>query len=115
VLGRVVEKVSGQRLGAYLDERVFKPLKMTEAGFSVPSDKAGRIALPLPNDPVTGAPNRLIDGAEPKNDSAGAGGYSTASDYLRFAQAMLDGGALDSARVVSRTSVELIWFARSPA
>jgi hypothetical protein len=44
---------------------------MTETGFSVPSDKAGRIALPLPNDPVTGLPNRLIDAAEPKNDSAG--------------------------------------------
>ena len=108
VLGRVVEKASGQRLGAYLEERVFKPLKMTETGFSVPSDKAGRIALPLPNDPVTGMPNRLIDRAEPKNDSAGAGGYATASDYLRFAQAMLDGGALDGARVLSRTMVELM-------
>jgi CubicO group peptidase (beta-lactamase class C family) len=108
VLGRVVEKASGQRLGAYLEERVFKPLKMIETGFSVPAEKAGRIALPLPNDPVTGLPNRLIDGSEPKNDSAGAGGYATASDYLRFAQAMLDGGALDGARVLSRTTVELM-------
>jgi CubicO group peptidase (beta-lactamase class C family) len=108
VLGRVVEKVSGQRLGVYLEERVFKPLKMTETGFSVASEKASRIALPFPNDPVTGLPNRLIDGSEPKNDSAGAGGYGTASDYLRFAQAMLDGGVLDGARVLSRTSVELM-------
>ncbi|WP_238313590.1 serine hydrolase domain-containing protein [Methylobacterium crusticola] len=108
VLGRVVEKASGQRLGAYLEERVLAPLGMTETGFSVPADKAGRIALPLPTDPATGAPNRLIDGSVPKNDSGGAGGYGTASDYLRFAQAMLDGGALDGARVLSRTSVELM-------
>ncbi|WP_298967349.1 serine hydrolase domain-containing protein [uncultured Methylobacterium sp.] len=108
VLGRVVEKAAGKRLGEVLEERVFRPLKMTETGFSVPADKAGRIALPLANDPATGAPNRLIDGAAPKNDSGGAGAYGTAADYLRFAQAMLDGGALDGARILSRTSVELM-------
>ncbi|MEH3148416.1 MAG: serine hydrolase [Methylobacterium frigidaeris] len=108
VLGRVVEKAAGRRLGEVLEERVFRPLKMTETGFSVPADKAGRIALPLANDPATGAPNRLIDGAAPKNDSGGAGAYGTAADYLRFAQAMLDGGVLDGARVLSRTSVELM-------
>jgi hypothetical protein len=45
----------------------------------------------VPNDPATGAPNRLIDGAVPKNDSGGAGGYGTAADYLRFAQALSAG------------------------
>ncbi|KMO37851.1 beta-lactamase [Methylobacterium tarhaniae] len=108
VLGRVVEKASGQRLGDYLAERVLRPLKMSETGFSVPADQAGRIAQALPTDPATGAPNRLIDGAAPKNDSGGAGGYGTAADYLRFAQAMLDGGILDGARVLSRTSVDLM-------
>ena len=108
VLGRVVEKASGRRLGDYLAERVLRPLKMTETGFSVPADKAGRIAQALPNDPATGAPNRLIDGAVPKNDSGGAGGYGTAADYLRFAQALLDGGSLDGTRVLSRTTVELM-------
>ncbi|AWN46803.1 serine hydrolase [Methylobacterium terrae] len=108
VLGRVVEKASGQRLGDYLSERVLRPLRMGETGFSVAADKAGRIAQALPTDPATGAPNRLIDGAAPKNDSGGAGGYGTAADYLRFAQALLDGGSLDGARVLSRTSVELM-------
>ncbi|ACA17133.1 beta-lactamase [Methylobacterium sp. 4-46] len=108
VLGRVIEKVSGKRLGAFLEERLFRPLGMTETGFSVPPEKAGRIALPLATDPATGAPNRLIDGAVPRNDSGGAGGYGTAADYLRFAQAMLDGGRLAGTRILSRKSVELM-------
>ncbi|WP_245513392.1 serine hydrolase domain-containing protein [Enterovirga rhinocerotis] len=108
VLGRVVEKASGQRLGAFLEERLFKPLGMRETSFSVASDKLGRVAKPFPSDPTTGAPNKLIEGGEPKNDSGGAGAYSTAADYLRFAQAMLDGGRLGDNRVLSRTTVELM-------
>jgi CubicO group peptidase (beta-lactamase class C family) len=108
VLGRVIEKASGQTLGAFLEERLFRPLGMRETGFSVAPDKAGRVAKAFPADPATGAPNRLIEGAVPKNDSGGAGAYSTAADYLRFAQAMLDGGRLDGTRVLSRTTVELM-------
>jgi CubicO group peptidase (beta-lactamase class C family) len=109
VLGRVVEKASGKRLGEYLDERLFKPLKMADTGFSVPADKMARLAEPLPTDPATGGPNRLIDVSQPpKNDSGGAGAVSTASDYLRFAEMMLEGGKLDDARVLSRTTVALM-------
>ena len=108
VLGRVVEKASGQRLGTFLDERLFRPLGMRETGFSVAPDKRGRIAQAFATDPFSGAPNRLIDGAEPKNDSGGAGGYSTAADYLRFSQMLLDGGRLDGTRILSRTTVELM-------
>lgn len=108
VLGRVVEKASGQRLGAFLEERLFRPLGMRETGFSVAADKTARIAQAFPTDPASGAPNRLIDGAAPKNDSGGAGGYSTAADYLRFAQMLLDGGKLDGTRILSRTTVELM-------
>jgi CubicO group peptidase (beta-lactamase class C family) len=109
LLGRVVEKVSGKRLGEFLDERLFKPLKMNDTAFSVPQDKAARLAEPLPVDPATGNPNRVIDVTEPpKNDSGGAGAVSTASDYLRFGQMMLNGGELDGARVLSRTTIALM-------
>jgi CubicO group peptidase (beta-lactamase class C family) len=68
-----------------------------------------RLAQPLAKDPATGAANRMIDVSEsPKNDSGGAGAVGTAGDYLRFAQAMLNGGRLDDQRILSRTSVELM-------
>jgi CubicO group peptidase (beta-lactamase class C family) len=109
VLGRVVEKASGKRLGEFLDERMFKPLKMVDTGFSVPADKMARVAQAFPKDPATGDAVRLIDvSAPPKNDSGGAGGVSTASDYLRFAQMMLNGGRLDDVQILSRTTVQLM-------
>jgi CubicO group peptidase (beta-lactamase class C family) len=109
MLGRVVEAVSGKRLGDVMAERIFRPLKMTDSGFWLPKEKLGRLAQPLPNDPASGQPNRLFDvSAPPKNDSGGAGAVSTASDYLRFCQMLLDGGQLDGARVLSRTTIELM-------
>ena len=109
VLGRVVEKASGKRLADFLDERLFKPLKMVDSGFYVPQQNTQRLAEPLPKEPTTGTPNRLIDVSQPpKNDSGGAGGVSTAGDYLRFAQMMMNGGTLDGARILSRTTVKLM-------
>ena len=104
VLGRVVESASGMPLGRFLEERLFKPLKMTDSGFFVPSDRLGRIAQPDPGNPI-----KLIDvTTPPKNDSGGAGGVSTAGDYLRFGQALLNGGQLDGARILSRSTVSLM-------
>jgi len=109
ILGRVVEAASGKRLGEFLDERMFKPLRMTDTAFWVPVDKMARLAQPLPVDLASGQPNKLIDvSAQPKNDSGGAGAVSTARDYLRFAQMMLNGGQLDGERVLSRTTVALM-------
>ena len=109
VLGRVVEAVSGKRLGEFLQERLFVPLQMRDTGFYVPQDKSVRLAQPFATDPATGKPNRLIDVSQPpQNDSGGAGGVSTALDYLRFAQMMLEGGTLDGTRVLSRTTVSLM-------
>jgi len=109
VLGRVVEAASGQRLAEFLNDRLFKPLAMHDTAFWVPKDKLARLAEPLPVDKLSGKPNKLIDvSAVPKNDSGGAGGVSTASDYLRFAQMLLNGGQLDGARLVSRTTVALM-------
>jgi CubicO group peptidase (beta-lactamase class C family) len=109
VLGRVVEKVSGERLGEFLEERLFKPLKMVDTGFSIPKSNIDRLAQPLPTDPTTGTPIKLHDvSSPPANDSGGAGGVSTAIDYLRFAQMMLNGGWLDDAQILSRTTVSLM-------
>ena len=109
MLGRVVEAASGKRLAELLDERLFKPLAMSDSGFWVPGDKLGRVAEPLPVDAPSGKPNKLIDiSAVPNNDSGGAGAVSTPGDYLRFAQMLLNGGQLDSTRVLSRTTVALM-------
>ncbi|MBC7446088.1 MAG: beta-lactamase family protein [Polaromonas sp.] len=109
VQGRVVEAVTGKRLGEFMDERIFKPLKMKDTGFSVPAQQASRLAEAFPKDPATGAVNKLIDVSKPPgNDSGGAGAVSTAGDYLRFCQAMLNGGQLDGVRILSRSTVTLM-------
>jgi len=107
VLGRVVEAASGKRLSEFMSERIFKPLKMDDTAFWVAPDKKGRVVEPFEKDPVDGAPVRLIDvSKQPANDSGGAGGVSTAGDYLRFAQMLANGGALDGERVLSRTTIK---------
>jgi CubicO group peptidase (beta-lactamase class C family) len=109
VLGRVVEAASGKRLGDFLGERVFKPLRMPDTAFGVPETKLARLAEPFDKDPLAGAPIRLIDvSKEPGNDSGGAGGVGTAADYLRFAQMLANGGTLDGQRVLSRSTVRLM-------
>ena len=109
VLGRVVEAASGKRLGDYIEERIFKPLKMADSGFMVPAAKMPRLAETLLKDRFANRGFPLIDVSEtPKNDSGGAGAVSTASDYLRFSQMLLNGGTLDGNRVLSRTTVRLM-------
>ncbi len=109
VQGRVIEAVTGKRLNDFMQERLFAPLKMTETSFSVPPGKMQRVAEPFAKDPATGVDNKLIDvSKQPGNDSGGAGGVSTAADYLRYCQAMLGGGQLDGNRILSRTKVRMM-------
>ena len=109
LLGRVVEAASGKRLADFLDERLLEPLAMNDTAFWVPKEKLGRLAEPLPVDAYSGKPNKVYDvSAVPGNDSGGAGGVSTAGDYLRFAQMLANGGQLDGTRLLSRTTVELM-------
>ncbi|MBI4609723.1 MAG: beta-lactamase family protein [Candidatus Rokubacteria bacterium] len=104
VVGRVVEVASGMTLGQFLEKRLFAPLKMVDSGFSVPRDKMARLAQTAPDHPI-----KVIDvSAAPKNDSGGAGAVSTAMDYARFCQMLLNGGRLDGARVLSRATVSLM-------
>jgi CubicO group peptidase (beta-lactamase class C family) len=109
VLGRVIEVVTGKPLSRVFEERLFQPLKMHDTAFSVPTSKLARLAQPLPADPDTGQPIRLLDVATPPTyEAGGQGAVATAMDYARFAQAMLNRGQLDGSRVLSRKSVELM-------
>src|SRR5258707_3595588 len=68
-----------------------------------------RLAQPFPVDPASGKKVSVIDvSAEPGNDSGGAGGLSTANDYLRFGQMLMNGGELDRVRVMSRSTIKLM-------
>ncbi|HEX4943204.1 MAG TPA: serine hydrolase domain-containing protein [Usitatibacteraceae bacterium] len=109
ILGRVVEAASGMRLADFLEARLFKPLKMVDSGFWVPPAKMPRLAETLEKDRFANRGFPLIDvSSVPKNDSGGAGGVSTASDYLRFSQMLMNGGVLEGARVLSPTTVRLM-------
>jgi CubicO group peptidase (beta-lactamase class C family) len=110
ILGLIVEAVSGQSLGAFLKERLWEPLGMADTGFAVPPSSAGRYARALPNDPLTGQPQSVhhASGEVMKWESGGGGAVSTAADYLRFTQMLLNGGALGDARILGRKTVELM-------
>ena len=106
IAGRVIEAVTGAPLSRFLDERVFKPLRMVDTTFHVPSQHVQRIAQPLAADKATGKPIRLHDVTiAPKNDAGGAGAAGTALDYARFLQMLANGGQLDGQRLLARTSV----------
>ncbi|MBX3621194.1 MAG: beta-lactamase family protein [Rhizobacter sp.] len=109
VLGRLVEVVSGQPLREFFSQRIFTPLGMVDTGFHVPAAQHHRLAEPFPKDPDTGADVRVLDVREPVAMDMGGGGLvSTAADYARFLQMMLNGGALDGHRLLSRKTVELM-------
>lgn len=106
VLGLVIEKVSGQRLNDYLKAAVWDKVRMPDTSFEVPADKRGRIARPLPKDPLTGKDQAITALQKPARfDCAGACAFATVGDYLRFGQMLLDGGAIDGQRVVSPKTV----------
>ncbi|MFZ5733761.1 MAG: serine hydrolase domain-containing protein [Pseudomonadota bacterium] len=109
ILGRVIEVVSGKTLGAFLTERILAPLQMTETAFHTDAANKGRIAEPFANDPWTGDKVALFDPLEkPLFESGGGGLVSTAMDYARFCQALLNGGSLDGNRIIGRKTLALM-------
>jgi CubicO group peptidase (beta-lactamase class C family) len=107
VIGLVVEALSGQTLGAFLEQRLFRPLGMVDTSFLVPPDKVGRLARPMPFDPDTNEAQVVPDRAQALRFECGGGGLaSTALDYLRFAQMLLGGGILGDTRILGRKTVE---------
>ena len=123
VLGRLVEVVSGKSFDEFLRVRIFEPLGMKDTYFYPPDDKLDRLTTAYTYYPEKGL-NRfpdapIIDGSmvysadypyrgPKKLFSGGAGLVSTAADYARFSQMMLDGGKAGNARLLSRKSVELM-------
>ncbi|MET0272493.1 MAG: serine hydrolase domain-containing protein [Phenylobacterium sp.] len=117
VEGAIIEKLSGQSLGQFFEQRIFRPLKMNDTGFTVPADKLPRLAELYRYDPKTGGLVSLAGATEdlvhdyskpPKLESGGGGLVSTASDYARFAQMLANGGVLEGARILSPGSVKLL-------
>lgn len=114
VLSRLIEVWSGQPFDQFLQERIFKPLRMLDTGFSVPKPQRHRSAQMTSTDPegrLIAAPDYAgVAAGEPINPyPSGAGGlYSTASDYARFCQMLLNGGELDGVRILSASTVELM-------
>ena len=108
VLGRIVEVVSGRSLGDFFAARIAGPLGMDDTGFAATGERAGRVAEPQA-DPATGARSPMRNVAQPgRFQSGGGGAVSTAADYLRFCQMLLNGGELDGLRLLSPKTVALM-------
>ncbi|HEY3951375.1 serine hydrolase domain-containing protein [Phenylobacterium sp.] len=103
--GVVIEAASGQGLGAYLAEHVFGPLGMTDTGFSTTEAQARRRAGVHVRGPdgLMAIPFNMPK--DPEIPSAGGGLYATVPDYGRFLRMLLNGGALDGARILSADTV----------
>lgn len=122
VLGRLVEVVSGMPLNRFLRTRIFEPLGMEDTHFYLPPEKEGRLAAVYRPGPDGGlaevegtvAGDYLIySSTYPAGDertyySGGAGLSSTARDYSRFLQMLLNGGELEGVRLLSPVTVELM-------
>ena len=109
VLGRLVEVLSGQTLAEFLREKILGPLGMHETAFSVPAAHHGRIAEPYAHDPDGGVPMQMIDiRSEAALASGGGGLASTAMDYARFLQFMLNRGELDGVRLLGPHTVDFM-------
>jgi CubicO group peptidase (beta-lactamase class C family) len=110
VQGYLVEKLSGQPFPEFLRQRIFEPLKMVDTGFYVPADKMDRFAAFYTYDKDRKlVPHPSADySAAPALPSGGGGLVSTASDYMRFCQMLLNGGELDGKRLLSPLTVQLM-------
>jgi len=116
ILGALVERVSGVPLDRFLDEQILTPLGMNDTNFYLPRNQRDRLATvyasqdgALARAPEEGSAGQgaFVDGPR-RSFSGGAGLLSTATDYARFLQMVLNGGELDGQRILSRTTVDLM-------
>eukprot|EP00658_Telonema_sp_P-2_P009894 TRINITY_DN13697_c0_g1_i3.p1 TRINITY_DN13697_c0_g1~~TRINITY_DN13697_c0_g1_i3.p1 ORF type:complete len:263 (-),score=56.65 TRINITY_DN13697_c0_g1_i3:28-816(-) len=134
VVGRLIEVISGQSLGHFLEARIFTPLAMPDTGFTVPECKrnrfcdiymrkgqrAGMLSLGMSKGDDTGLTNmsefknviadKYLENPEADQFffSGGGGLVGTCRDYLRFSQCLLNGGELDGVRILGRKTVQLM-------
>lgn len=113
VLGAVIERVTGKTFGAFLEERIFRPLGMKDTGFDVAPEKMNRLAKTykhgpdgkfMEDQPIVETWPEAGRGIE----AGGAGIFSTAGDFARFAQMLCNGGTLEGKRIFGRKTVELM-------
>jgi methyl acetate hydrolase len=108
--GKMVEAVSGQRLGRYMKDNIFEPLGMTSTAFKMTPDMRARLAK-IHQRGEDGGLEPLMDleiPQEPEFEMGGGGLYGTAGDYLRFVRMILDKGAVDGHRVLRPETVEMM-------
>jgi CubicO group peptidase (beta-lactamase class C family) len=119
VLGHLIEIISGISLDSFLRERLFKPLGMEDTGFHVPKAKLDRFAAMY--EPVENNGMELLDApakspflTPPRCLLGGSGLVSTATDYMRFAQMLLNGGMYNEIRILSPKTIELMTINHLP-
>jgi CubicO group peptidase (beta-lactamase class C family) len=118
VQGYLVEKLSGQPFPEFLKQRIFDPLGMKDTAFYVPADKMNRFVsfYTYDKDRKFVAHPGVPDFSKPPGAPSGGGGMvSTAMDYMRFCQMLLNGGELDGHRLLSPLSVQLMHYNVLPA
>lgn len=113
VLGALIERVSGRQFGVFLEDRLFRPLNMKDTGFDVPPEKMDRLAKTYKH----GKDGKFVEDrpiietwpeAGRGIEAGGAGIFSTAGDFGRFAQMLCNGGTLEGKRILGRKTVELM-------
>ena len=114
VLGAVIEKVSGQKYGEFLQERLFDPLEMVDTGFYVPKDKLPRMSEIYKKHQgklVSFDGDHLIirsDGGFNRFESGGAGLFSTLDDYMHFGQMLLNNGTYKGKEILTPETVKFL-------
>ena len=109
VLGRLVEVLSGKTLGEFFEQHILAPLGMSDTAFHVPERHHSRIAEAFGRDPDSGVTVQLLEVRDPPGFESGGGGLvSTAADYARFLQMLLNGGTLEGHRLLSRKTIEFM-------
>jgi CubicO group peptidase (beta-lactamase class C family) len=113
ILGRLVEVLTGQTFGQYLEEAIFAPLGMVDTAFWVPPEKLGRLTTQYTCDAdgvleASDVPPNSRWARPPAFESGGGGLVSTMHDYARFAQMLLNGGELDGVRILGRKTIALM-------
>ena len=109
VLGRLVEVISGQTLGDYLQAHILRPLGMVDTAFHVPPEHQDRIAEPFAHDPDGGVQMVVFNPLDrPALESGGGGLMSTTADYGRFLHFMLNKGELNGVRLLSPRTVDFM-------
>lgn len=113
VQGAIIERISGRKLADFMESRIFRPLRMVDTGFFVPADKRSRFATLYGWDkdklvPLTSGQFASSYATAPGFASGGGGLVTTAGDYARLGQMLLNDGALDGARILKPGSAKII-------